>query len=182
MRIVTSGKNMEITEKLQSRLEKQIRKLDRYLDDNAEVQARFSQEKGARNIVEITIAVRGYVLRAEESSPDMYQSIDNAVDKIESQIRRHRTKWLVRRDRSGTIREDKTAQEAIPEIDADDESYELVRTKRFAVKPMEVDDAIAQMEMVGHNFFLFMNASTSGMCVVYRRNDGGYGLLEPEVG
>lgn len=182
MRIVISGKNMEVTQRMQDRLEKRILKLDRYLDENVEVVVRFSQEKGSRNIVEITIVVRGYVLRAEEANSDLFQSIDNAVDKIETQIGRHRKKWLGRRDHSGTIREDKSAMEPVPDMDdAQDEPYHLVRTKHFFIKPMEVDDAIAQMEMLGHNFFLFMNAETSVMCVVYRRNDGDYGLLEPDM-
>lgn len=177
MRIVMSERNYEIEDGLQKRLEKKVGKLDRYFGDNVVAQVRLSQERGARYIAEITIPFDGGVLRAEEVTNDMYQSVDKALAIIERQIRRHRTK-LEKRLREGAF-----AKEA-PEYEGSDSAQEmepeLVRVKRFAMKPMEVEDAIAQMEMLGHSFFMFINAPTGGACVVYRRQDGNYGLLEPE--
>ena len=171
-----TGKGMEVSESLKARLEKKLGKLERYFRDEAEASVLFKQLKGARNIVEITVATNGIILRAEESSNDMYLSIDHAVDKIESQIRRHRTK-LDKRIRTAELE---------PTIDVspdfvEEVSYDIVRTKKFAVKPMSVEDAITQMELLGHDFFLFLNEGTDTMNVLYRRNDGTYGLLQPEL-
>ena len=172
MRTIVSGKNVEITEALGQRIEKKLSKLDRFLTEEEEVQVRLSQERGGRNTVEITIAFDGIILRAEETSSDMYGSIDKAVDIIVRQIRRHRTK-LEKRLRAGAY------EEEAPDFELADEA-ELVRTKRFTMKPMSVEDAIIQMDMLGHSFVLFLNAETGGACVVYKRLDGNYGLLEPE--
>ena len=118
----------------------------------------------------------GLILRAEENSNDMYLSIDRAVDKLESQIRRYRTKM------GKHLRDPKPeAPEEVVEPVYEEVNFDVVRTKKFAVKPMDVDDAITQMELLGHNFFLFLNAETDSMCVLYRRNDGSYGLLVPEI-
>ncbi len=174
MRIITSGKDVEITEALRERIEKKVGKLDRYLGESEEVQVRLSQQRGNRNTVEITIAFDGIILRAEETSSDMYTSIDHAIDIVIRQIRRHRTK-LEKRLRAGVYE----AEE--PGFEMPDEAS-LVRTKRFAMKPMSIDDAIAQMDLLGHSFFLFLNEETGGACVVYKRQDGNYGLLEPENG
>ena len=174
MRIITSGKDVEITEALRERIEKKVGKLDRYLGESEEVQVRLSQQRGNRNTVEITIAFDGIILRAEETSSDMYTSIYHAIDIVIRQIRRHRTK-LEKRLRAGVYE----AEE--PGFEMPDEAS-LVRTKRFAMKPMSIDDAIAQMDLLGHSFFLFLNEETGGACVVYKRQDGNYGLLEPENG
>lgn len=177
MKIITSGKGISISDSLMDRIEKKLAKLDRYFHDDAEANIRLSQEKGGRNIAEITISASGLLLRAEETSGDMYTSIDGAVDKLNRQIRRHRTKL------DKKLRD--TAFEPAPDIagpEADDmpAQYNVVRTKKFAVKAMQVDDAIAQMELLDHNFFLFRDEDTDGICLVYRRNDGAYGLLQPE--
>lgn len=172
MRMIVSGKNVEITEALRERIEKKLSKLDRFLAEEEEVQVRLSQERGGRNTVEITIAFDGAILRAEETTGDMYSSIDKSVDIVLRQIRRHRTK-LEKRLREGAY-EQQAADFELPD------EAELVRTKRFTMKPMSVEDAITQMDMLGHSFFLFLNAETNGACVVYKRLDGNYGLLEPE--
>ncbi|MEA4897790.1 ribosome hibernation-promoting factor, HPF/YfiA family [Bacillota bacterium Meth-B3] len=174
MRIITSGKDVEITDALRERIEKKVGKLDRYLGESEEVQVRLSQQRGNRNTVEITIAFDGIILRAEETSSDMYTSIDRAIDIVIRQIRRHRTK-LEKRLRAGVYETEE------PGFEMPDEAS-LVRTKRFAMKPMSVDDAIAQMDLLGHSFFLFLNEENGGACVVYKRRDGNYGLLEPENG
>lgn len=176
MRITMTGKNMQISDGLKDRIDKQIRKLDKFLHDDADVQVKLTPEKGTRNTAEITIIFDGTILRAEETTPDMYASIDLVTDKIVRQIRRHRTK-LEKRLRVGAfdspVPEDAEPVEALS-------ATEPVRVKRFTVKPMSTEDAIAQMDMLGHSFFLFLNDETNSACVVYRREDGGYGLLAPD--
>ena len=177
MKFVYIGKGIEVTDSLKARVEKKLAKLERYFQDDVEAQVRLSQERGNRNIVEITISVGSVILRAEEVSNDMYMSIDRAVDKLNRQIRRHRTK-LEKRLRAGAF---EPVAEEQPEAEEEEvASYNLVRVKKFPVKPMHVDDAIAQMELLGHTFFLFLNEETDSMCVLYLRSDGSYGLLQPE--
>ena len=175
MKFVYSGKDV-YSDSLKDRAEKKLTKLERYFSQEPEAIVRFKQQRGGRNIAEITMSVNGLILRAEESSNDMYLSIDRAVDKLESQIRRYRTKM------GKQLREARAETPAqIEEPVYEEASFDVVRTKRFSVKPMDVDDAITQMELLGHNFFLFMNAENNSMNVLYRRNDGSYGLLVPET-
>ena len=177
MKFVYMGKNLEVSDELKQRTEKKLSKLERYFQNDVVAQVRLSIERGARNIAEITISVGNVLLRAEEDTNDMYVSIDKAVDKLNRQIRRHRTK-LEKRLRAGAF-EPEAAPEAAEEPE-EEASYNIVRVKKFAVKPMNVEDAIAQMELLGHNFFLFQEAESEAMCVLYRRSDGDYGLLQPE--
>lgn len=176
MKITMSGKGFEISDSLRERVEKKLAKLDRYFREDVEANVRVAQEKGNRNIVEITIAVNGLILRAEEVSGDMYASIDSAADKLNRQIRRYRTKLEKRLRETALEGLDAEAAQAEDETAA----YNVVRTKKFPVKAMGVDDAIAQMELLDHDFFLFRDEETDGICVIYRRNDGAYGLLQPE--
>lgn len=176
MKLTITGKNMEVSGAIRERIEKRLNRLQRYFWDDVDVQVRLSQEKGAQNIVEITIFIGSTILRAEETSNDMYVSADKAIDKIVSQLRKHHTKFA---DRLRPAEENSMPDELAAEPEAEDK-HSLVRVKRFAVKPMSVDDAIAQMEMLGHSFFLFIDDQTNVTSVVYRRNDGNYGLLEPE--
>ena len=175
MKFVYVGKEV-VSDSLKARAEKKLNKLDRYFSREPEALIRFRQQRGGRNIAELTISVDGLILRAEENSNDMYLSIDRAADKLESQIRRYRTK-LGKRVRDARAE----APEEVVEPVYEEANYDVVRVKKFSVKPMDVDDAITQMELLGHNFFLFMNAETDCMCVLYRRNDGAYGLLVPET-
>ena len=175
MKYTYTGKGMEVTESLKARVEKKLGKFERYFRDEPEASVRFKQQKGARNIVEITVSTGGVILRAEESSNDMYLSIDHAVDKLESQIRRYRTKL----DKRIHVAEVEPAYEEAPVYE--EATYDVVRTKKFPVKPMGVEDAITQMELLGHDFFLFLNEEVDTMCVLYRRADGSYGLLQPET-
>lgn len=174
MRITMNGKNLTVTEDLKTRIEKKLGKMDRYFRQEVDAQVRLTQEKNLRYIAEITITVGGMMLRAEETSDDIIKSADRAVDKIERQIRRHRTRL------EKNLREEIVVQpEEEREAPIEEESRQLVRVKRFAMKPMTVEDAILQMDMLGHSFFLFSNAETGIVSVVYRRNDGNIGMLEP---
>ena len=175
MKFVYTSKDMAVSDSLKARVEKKLGKLERYFREEPEATVRFKMQKGARNIVEVTVNAGGVILRAEESSNDMYLSIDHAVDKLESQIRRHRTKL----DKRIHVAEVEPAYEEAPVYE--EATYDVVRTKKFPVKPMGVEDAITQMELLGHDFFLFLNEEVDTMCVLYRRADGSYGLLQPEI-
>ncbi|MDO4739574.1 MAG: ribosome-associated translation inhibitor RaiA [Eubacteriales bacterium] len=174
MKLTITGKNMEVSEAIRDRIEKRLNRLQKYFWDDVEVQVRLALEKAGQNIVEITIFIGSTILRAEETSNDMYASADKAIDKIVSQLRKHHTKFADR------LRPTEVPVAEEPAIEPEEESHTLVRVKRFAIKPMSVEDAIAQMEMLGHSFFLFIDDQTNVTSVVYRRNDGNYGLLEPE--
>lgn len=175
MKFIYASKDMAVSDSLKNRVEKKLGKLERYFREEPEASVRFKVQKGARNIVEITVNAGGVILRAEESSNDMYLSIDHAVDKLESQIRRHRTK-LEKRIRPAEL---EPVVEEAPIYE--EQSYDIVRRKKFAIKPMGIEDAITQMELLGHDFFLFMNEEDENMNVLYRRHDGSYGLLQPDI-
>jgi len=171
MEVHIRGKNIEITEALGSYVTKRLRKLDKYLPNLGEAQVTMSVEKGFHR-VEVTIPINTMILRGEEVTEDMYASVDLVVEKLEKQIERYKGK-LIRRGR--------TAVEERPPEGQDEERPLVVRTKRFAIKPMAVEEAILQMNLLGHNFFVFANAETEQINVVYRRRDGNYGLIEPGI-
>lgn len=177
MNVILTGKNMDITDALRDQVKKKVRKLERYFEPGTEVQVTMTVEKN-RHILEVTIPFDGVILRAEESTDDMYASIDMVLDKLERQIHKHRTK-LERKIRSGAFRHD---QPLFSEQIALDDGREptVVRTKRFAIKPMALEEALMQMDLIGHSFFVFTNAETEEVNVLYRRRDGNYGLIEPE--
>ena len=181
MRISIMQKNTSVADSLKDRIDRKLGKFGRFFDDDLEAVVRLSEERGGRHVAEITINVDGMVLRAEEVSGDMITSVDKVIDKLMRQIRRHRTR-LEKKFRAGALDEvaAESAEEAGGPIEPAESSNVLVRVKHFQVKPMSVEDAISQMDMLGHSFFLFINAETGGACVVYRRNDGDIGMLEPE--
>jgi len=176
MNITISGKNVEVTGALRDAVESKVSKLAKYFNKEAEVKATLSVER-SRQIIEVTIPINGSILRAEESTDDMYTSIDKVVDKLIKQLKKHKTKLENRMVKYETIR-----FENIPayEVGKDDMDSKIVKTKRFAVKPMSSEEAVLQMELIGHNFFVFANADTDEVNVVYKRKDGNYGLIEPE--
>jgi len=178
MRIMVSGKNMEVTDALRDWVAKKVGKLERYFDPDTEAQVTMSVEKN-RHIVEVTIPFDGVVLRGEESTDDMYTSIDRVLEKLEKQIHRHRTK-LERKLREGAFRFDSPVFGDQFEDTDRQRQYKVVKTKRFAIKPMDLEEAVMQMDLLGHSFFVFTNAETDEVNVVYKRKDGNYGLIEPE--
>lgn len=174
MRITISGKNIEVTNALRETIEKKLLKLDKYFNPNITAHVTLSVQKN-RDIIEVTIPFNGVVLRGEEANEDMYSSIDLVVDKIEKQIRKQKTK-LQRRSTGDALK-----YQFIPEMQQEEKDEpRIVKTKRFAMKPMSVDEAVLQMELVGHNFFVYENADDGIVNVVYKRKDGNYGLIEPE--
>ncbi|MDR7869439.1 MAG: ribosome-associated translation inhibitor RaiA [Tissierellaceae bacterium] len=172
-----AGKNMEVTNALRDVTEKKLSKLDKYFPKDIQGNVTFSTQKN-RKIIEVTINLPGTIIRAEESSDDMYASIDKAIDILERQIRKYKTR-LQRTYKNGeTIR----FENVVP-LSKDDEldKPKLVRKKIFALKPMSSDEAILQMELLRHNFFVFMDSDTEDVNVVYKRKDGDYGLIQPEI-
>lgn len=176
MRIMMNAKNFTITAPMRARIEKKLNKMDRYFREEADAQVRLSQERNVRFIAEMTLLVDGVMFRAEEESEDMFASIDRALDRLDRQIHRHRTK-LGRRAYAEALTE---PEEFVPAWE--EQPDELVRVKRFNVKPMAIEDAIAQMDMLGHSFFVFVNAETDITSVIYRRADGKIGMIEPVQG
>ncbi|NLM42660.1 MAG: ribosome-associated translation inhibitor RaiA [Clostridiales bacterium] len=174
MRIKVSGKNIELTNALRERVEKKLSKFEKYFNPDTEANATLTVEKN-RHIIEVTIPFNGVILRGEEATEDMYTSIDNVVEKLERQIAKYRTK-LERRIKDGSVRFENFSFDQ----EEDDEEPKIVKTKRFAMKPMPVEEAVLQMELLGHNFFMFYNADSDEVNVVYKRKDGNYGLIEPE--
>lgn len=171
------GKNIEITPALREYVEKRVGKVTKYFEKIGEISVLLTVNK-ERQIVEVTVPVQGgFILRGEESTTDMYTSIDLVIEKLERQIHKQKTK-LARRIRGGFKPE---AVEPSAEHPDDAEDYPVVKTKRFTVKPMDVQEAIMQMNLLNHDFFVFRDASTEDICVVYRRADGAYGLLESGV-
>ena len=175
MKLIISGKNIEVTEALREKIGKKLGKLEKYFNPNTEAHITMSVEKN-RHIFEVTIHLNGIVLRAEVENTDMYASIDKAVDILEGQIRKNKTR-LEKKLHTAAFKSEDFKFEAPVEEEQD---FRIVRTKKFAIKPMNVEEAILQMNLLGHEFFMFSNAKSKEVNVVYKRKDGGYGLIEPE--
>jgi putative sigma-54 modulation protein len=185
MQIQVRGDHLEVTPALQEYVEKKIGRLEKYFDapPEREVSVTMSIERGMHR-VEVMMQVHGVLFRAEEKTPDMYASIDMVADKLEQQINKHKTKLNQRfRDKGLRTRikssADSGAFNLALEQDDPDILESLVRVKRFPMKPMDVREALLQMDLLGHDFFVFTNAATDEVNVVYRRKNGTYGLIEP---
>ena len=172
------GKNIEITPPLREYVEKRVGKVTKYFEKVEGINVLLTVTKG-QHVVEVTVEVpNGVLLRGEESTTDMYTSIDLVVEKLERQIHKHKTK-LAKRFRGGGFKSEVIEESKFHAEQSDEnEEYPVVKTKRFSVKPMDVQEAIMQMNLLNHNFFVFRDAETEEICVVYKRNDGAYGLLE----
>ena len=175
MKFVISGKNIDLTPGLQQAVETKLKKLDRYFNAETEAKVTLSVSKAGQKI-EVTIPVRGSIIRAEQTSEDMYTSIDLVQDTIVRQMRKYKTKLLNSYKSGGAF-----SPEYVDEPADDENTIKIVRSKKFAVKPMDPEEACLQMELLGHNFFVFLNSQTEAVNVVYRRNDKSYGLIEPET-
>lgn len=174
MDFIITGKNIDITPGLRQAVEEKIGKLERFFTQETEVHVTLSVEK-ERQKIEVTIPVKGSIIRSEQVSNDMYVSIDLVEEIIERQLKKYKKKLVDSRHAAENFR-----QEFI-EKDYDDDEITIVRTKKFDVKPMYPEDACVQMELLGHNFYVFTNAETGNVNVVYKRKGSTYGLIEPEV-
>lgn len=179
MRIAVKGKNIQVTPALREYAEKRAAKIRKFFpDDNSIVVDVVLRIERNFQIAEVTVQVRNIVIRAESRTEDMYASIDECVDKVGRRVRRYKTRLQKRLQDAPKLGEidARSGADAFDEV----ELPHVVRTKRFEVKPMSVEEALMQMELLGHDFFVFVNASSDEVNVLYRRNDGNVGLLEPE--
>ncbi len=183
-------RDLKLTERIEEYVDKKVSKLDRYINNISEARVDLAHVKSARDagdryVAQITIRGKGFILRAEERSDDIFTALDKAVPKIQRRIKRYKGKHYIHRG------DGVTAAEALPDFDPDsdfdidvdaDEGPEIVRRKHFILTPMDEMEAIEQMELLGHeDFFLFLNATTGQINVLYKRRDGKYGVIEPEI-
>lgn len=177
MKLKFKSKNVEIGQMLKEKTEKKLSKLDKYFKDDVELVVFFDKIKN-KTTVELTVFLPGHILRAEETSNDLIESLDKAIARLESQIRKHKTKLQKRYNKGQSIR-----FEGIAEL----ESYEtevsekLVKEKTFTLAPMNLEEAMLQMDMLGHNFYIFLNSENGKVEVIYQRRDGDIGLIKPRI-
>ena len=174
MRFTITGRNIEVTQGLREAVEDKLGKLDRFFAPATEAVVRLSVQKDIQKI-EVTIPVKGHIIRAEESSSDMYVSIDLVEEIPERQLKKYKNKLIDKKQSAPSFSEAFLQEEASAE-----EEIQIVKSKKFAVKPMDPEEACVQMELLGHNFYVFLNADTEEVNVVYKRKGGTYGLIEPE--
>lgn len=183
MQFSIRGQQIEVTDALRDYVDKKLSRLEKYFDapPTSEGYVTLGVVRGLHT-VEVTIPLAGVTLRAEDRSDDMYASIDAVVDKLERQIRKHKTKLNRKFRQEGSLKtlfvEGSANAVAVEDQEQDYDDLEVVRNKRFTLKPMDVEEAILQMNMIGHTFFVFSNIDTSEVSVVYKRDDGKYGLIE----
>ena len=180
MQFQVKGRNLEVTDSMRAYAEKKLSKLERQLPDpRVELELAIENNPAIANnhVAEATIWTTGPVLRAREASSDMRASIDQLVAKLERQVTRYRKRGRSRRRRAA--RAEGPPDEAIPVV-ADADEPRIVKAKQFAVKPMPPEEAVLQLELIGHDFFVFRDADSNDVRVVYRRRDGNYGLIEPQ--
>lgn len=175
MRFTISGKNIDITEGLRTTVIDKLSKLERYFTPDTEIIVTMSVEK-ERQKIEVTIPVKGNIIRSEQVSNDMYVSIDLVEEVIERQLRKYKNKLVAKHQEGSNFRKEFIEKEEPLEP----EEIKIIRTKHFGIKPMYPEDACIQMELLGHNFFVFNNAETDEINVVYKRKGNTYGLIEPE--
>ncbi len=178
MQYIISGKNIEITKALREATIAKLNKMEKYFGPDNEAQITMSVQK-LRHIIEVSIPIKGNIIRAEVSAESMYTAIDNVVDVLERQLLRHKNKLITKHRNAGTFKMD-FVTETTSEKKLDDNKIDVVRTKRFEMKPMDVEEACMEMDLLGHNFFVFRNRDTDEVNVVYKRKQGTYGLIEPE--
>ncbi len=176
MNFMISGKNIDVSEGLRTAIEDKLGKLERYFTPDTKVIVTLSVEKD-RQKIEVTIPVKGNIIRSEQVSNDMYVSIDLVEEVIERQLHKYKNKIIDRKRPAGNFR-----QEFIDnDYEQEEDTIQILRSKKFDIKPMYPEDACVQMELLGHNFFVFNNAETDQINVVYKRKGGTYGLIEPDL-
>ncbi|MCR5148589.1 MAG: ribosome-associated translation inhibitor RaiA [Eubacterium sp.] len=176
MNYIISGKNIDVTDGLREAIYDKLGRLQKFFNEDTNVQVTFSVEK-ERQKIEVTIPMKGHIIRAEQVSDDMYVSIDMVVEIIERQVTRYKKK-IIDKEQDAAYFNDRFLEDESEA--ADEDEIKIIRSKRFAVKPMYPEDACIQMELLGHNFYVFRNAETDEVNVVYKRKGSTYGLIEPE--
>lgn len=176
MKFIIIGKNIDVTPGLREAVESKLGKLERYFTSGTEIHVTLSVQREHQKI-EVTIPVKGDIIRSEQVSDDMYVSIDLVEEVIERQLRKYKNKLIARHQEGVDFKHEFFENE---DAAADEDEIRIVRTKRFGIKPMYPEDACVQMELLGHDFFVFINAETEDVNVVYKRKGNTYGLIEPE--
>ena len=184
MKLTISGKQMELTQGIKDNIESKLSKLDKYISPDTDVKVTVSAKKG-RHKIEVTIAPKnGHVIRAEESQENLYPAIDLVVNKLKIQLKKYKGKMQRRHQDNQSIRFDSPEiNDAILEEELEDFEevpFEIKRRKKINVKPMSEEEAVLQMELVGHDFYIFKNDETDEIALVYKRKNGGYGIIEQE--
>lgn len=174
MKYIIMGKNIEVTDGLKQAVYDKLDRLEKYFTSDTDVHVTFTVEK-ERQRIEVTIPMKGHIIRAEQVSDDMYVSIDMAVEVIERQVTKHKKKLVDQEQAGGFFQKDFLDEDA-----ADDDEIKIIKSKKFAIKPMFPEDACMQMELLGHSFYVFRNAETDEVNVVYKRKGNTFGLIEPE--
>ena len=175
MKFVIIGRNIEVTPGLKSAVEDKLGKLEKYFNEDTEIHVALSVEK-ERQKIEVTIPVKGSIIRSEQVSSDMYVSIDPVEEIIERQLKKYKNKIIEKQQDAVSF-----SKMYVENDYADDEEIKIIRSKKFEIKPMYPEDACVQMELLGHNFYVFINAETDQVNVVYKRKGDTYGLIEPEI-
>ena len=179
MKITTQGKGIKIGQRLEGKITSKMSKFDKYFGDEGSFNVRIRPE-GSQMVVEITLKLDNKIYRAESRDEEILTAVDKTVDKLESQIRKQKTKLMKKRKdypQIASFLDEDNSADFDYEVENDSK---ITRKKTFALRPMTSEDALLQMEMLGHNFFVYLDADTNSVCVIYKRNDGNYGLLEPE--
>ena len=176
MKFIIIGKNIDVTPGLREAVESKLGKLERYFTPNTEIHVTLSVQKGHQKI-EVTIPVKGGMVRSEQESSDMYVSIDLVEEVIERQLRKYKNKLVARNQEGSNFKQEFFESE---DTSSEDDEIKIIRTKRFGIKPMFPEDACIQMDLLGHDFYVFFNAETEEVNVVYKRKNGTFGLIEPE--
>ena len=174
MELVIRGDKIKVTEAMKNYIEEKVGKLDKYIEDSSNIRANILVKvKNHNQIIEITIPLKSFILRSEESQEDIYAAVDKAEDKLERQIRKNKTRLM--------SKQAKTYDFSFSEIEeADEEEEKIIKRKKIEVKPMDEEEAIIQMELLNHQFYMYKDSETNQTVVVYKRKDGGYGIIESE--
>lgn len=180
MRFIITGRNIVVTDALREAVEEKLGKLDKFFASETEVHVTLGVQK-ERQKIEVTIPVKGHIIRSEQESDNMYVSIDLVEEVIERQLKKYKNKIIDKKQNAADFSEE-FVDEYEDDVPAEDgEEVEIIRTKHFGIKPMYPEDACIQMELLGHNFYVFLNAETEEVNVVYKRKGNTYGLIEPEL-
>lgn len=179
MMVNVKGKNIDITPALREYVEKRVKRVTKYFGDIRDITANLKVEKN-KHIVELTVNASSVLLRAEEATADMYSSIDLVTEKIEKQIEKHKTKLTKRFRESANFKSELIVPSIKPE-EVYTEEFNVVKNKKFPIKPMSVEEAIMQMNLLNHSFFVYIDSDIDALRIVYKRRDGNYGMIEPEV-
>ena len=174
MKFRITGRKIDVTEGLKDKVTKKLSKLDKFFNEDSDADVRLIAEKN-RHTVEVTIYQKGFIFRAEETNSDMYVAIDKIIDVLERQIRKNKTKISKRIIESAF---ENPISDSMAAKEQEETELKILKTKRFDIKPMSAEEAILQMNMLGHTFFVFTNADSGAVNVVYKRKDGNYGLLD----